>query len=124
LFPGYGKHKDKEKEKDEVKEKEKDKHKDRDTSPPRKKIRVRESKHHRSTTVDKEPQTYIKDDEEGGKELHVTLSPVTDVIDPPEPEELIKALMVRWYISISAFVTSFGYLNNIFFSLGIGEFGL
>lgn len=44
--------------------------------------------------VDKEPQTYVKDDEEGGKELHVTLSPVTDVIDPPEPEELIKALMV------------------------------
>lgn len=48
--------------------------------------------------IEKEPQTYIKDDEEGGKELHVTLSPVTDTIDPPEPEELIKALMVSTFL--------------------------
>lgn len=65
----------------------------RDTSSPsKKKIKVREIKH-KPVTVEKEPQTYVKNDEEGGKELHVTLSPVTDTIDPPEPEELIKALM-------------------------------
>jgi regulator of Ty1 transposition protein 103 len=29
---------------------------------------------------------------DGTKELHVTLSPKTPVNDPPEPEELIKAL--------------------------------
>ncbi|KAK7591085.1 hypothetical protein V9T40_002698 [Parthenolecanium corni] len=63
-----------------------------DTAPPPKKKSKKESKH-KPMIVDKEPQTYVKDDEEGGKELHVTLSPVTDVIDPPEPEELIKALM-------------------------------
>lgn len=67
----------------------------RDTSSPsKKKIKVREIKH-KPVTVEKEPQTYVKNDEEGGKELHVTLSPVTDTIDPPEPEELIKALMVN-----------------------------
>lgn len=31
---------------------------------------------------------------DGTKELHVTLSPKTPVNDPPEPEELIKALVV------------------------------
>ncbi|XKL63733.1 hypothetical protein PGB90_006097 [Kerria lacca] len=63
-----------------------------DASPPKKKIKVKENKH-KPMIIEKEPQTYVKDDEEGGKELHVTLSPVTDIIDPPEPEELIKALM-------------------------------
>lgn len=41
----------------------------------------------------------IKKDKEiivdGTKELHVTLSPKTPVNDPPEPEELIKALNVH-----------------------------
>lgn len=32
---------------------------------------------------------------DGTKELHVTLSPKTPVNDPPEPEELIKALNVH-----------------------------
>ncbi len=66
-----------------------------DSSPPPKKKPKKENKHKASTVEKEQPQTYIKDDEEGVKELHVTLSPVTDTIDPPEPEELIKALMVN-----------------------------
>lgn len=34
-------------------------------------------------------------DVDGSKELRVTLSPKTPVNDPPEPEELIKALNVH-----------------------------
>ncbi|XP_065215275.1 regulation of nuclear pre-mRNA domain-containing protein 1B [Planococcus citri] len=70
------------------------KSKSRDTSPPKKKVKVKETKP-KPVNIEKEPQqqTYIKEDKDGSKELHVTLSPATDVIDPPEPEELIKALM-------------------------------
>lgn len=73
----------------------KNKEEGRDKSPPKKKIKVKEVKHKPATLKKEQPQqTYIKEDKDGSKELHVTLSPVTDVIDPPEPEELIKALMV------------------------------
>lgn len=62
--------------------------------PPRKKskntnsnIRNRERK-----KSDKEVEVEV----DGMKEVHVTLSPQTPVGDPPEPEELIKALLVSF----------------------------
>lgn len=42
--------------------------------------------------IKKEKEVVVEVD--GSKELHVTLSPKTPVNDPPEPEELIKALNV------------------------------
>lgn len=83
VFKGYGKRKDK----------------NRDISPPKKKIKVKEVKSKPIIIEKEQEKTYIKEDKDGSKELHVTLSPVTDVIDPPEPEELIKALMVIYNIS-------------------------
>lgn len=38
---------------------------------------------------------------EGTKEVHITLSPRTPAGDPPEPEELIKALKVSVQLSFS-----------------------
>lgn len=43
--------------------------------------------------IKKEKEVVVEVD--GTKELHVTLSPKTPVNDPPEPEELIKALNVH-----------------------------
>lgn len=43
----------------------------------------------------KKSETEVEIEVDGMKELHVTLSPRTPAGDPPEPEELIKALMVR-----------------------------
>lgn len=39
-----------------------------------------------------ESSEVVQFDEEGNKEVHVTLSPKLPAADPPEPEELIKAL--------------------------------
>lgn len=43
----------------------------------------------------KRSETEVEVERDGMKELHVTLSPRTPAGDPPEPEELIKALLVR-----------------------------
>lgn len=43
----------------------------------------------------KKSETEVEVERDGMKELHVTLSPRTPAGDPPEPEELIKALLVR-----------------------------
>lgn len=43
----------------------------------------------------KKSETEVEVEVDGMKELHVTLSPRTPAGDPPEPEELIKALLVR-----------------------------
>lgn len=79
-------------------------------SPPKKKVKVVESVR---PEVDKTPkrvasarsrspirerkksETEVEVERDGMKELHVTLSPRTPAGDPPEPEELIKALLVR-----------------------------
>ena len=42
----------------------------------------------------KKSETEVEVEVDGMKELHVTLSPRTPAGDPPEPEELIKALLV------------------------------
>uniref|UniRef100_A0A2S2Q242 Regulation of nuclear pre-mRNA domain-containing protein 1B n=1 Tax=Sipha flava TaxID=143950 RepID=A0A2S2Q242_9HEMI len=63
--------------------------------PPPKK--VKHSYNHKSKRTKSQNNGIKKDKEvivevDGTKELHVTLSPKTPVNDPPEPEELIKAL--------------------------------
>lgn len=63
--------------------------------PPVKK--VKHSHNHKSKKTKSQNNGIKKDKEvivevDGTKELHVTLSPKTPVNDPPEPEELIKAL--------------------------------
>ena len=65
-------------------------------APPEKEEGVRPAKR---AKIEKEPEVIEKPAEEGPKELHVTLSPYSPNRDPPEPEELIKALMV-WQIVI------------------------
>lgn len=66
--------------------------------PPVKKIK---HSHNHKSKKSKSQNNGIKKDKEvvvevdGTKELHVTLSPKTPVNDPPEPEELIKALNVH-----------------------------
>ncbi|XP_025195937.1 regulation of nuclear pre-mRNA domain-containing protein 1B [Melanaphis sacchari] len=63
--------------------------------PPNKKVK---HSHNHKLKKTKSQNNGIKKDKEiiievdGTKELHVTLSPKTPVNDPPEPEELIKAL--------------------------------
>ncbi|KAL4112246.1 hypothetical protein QTP88_016070 [Uroleucon formosanum] len=63
--------------------------------PPSKKVK---HSHNHKSKKSKSQNNGIKKDKEvivevdGTKELHVTLSPKTPVNDPPEPEELIKAL--------------------------------
>ncbi|KAF0763305.1 regulation of nuclear pre-mRNA domain-containing protein 1B-like [Aphis craccivora] len=63
--------------------------------PPTKKVK---HSHNHKPKKTKSQNNGIKKDKEivievdGTKELHVTLSPKTPVNDPPEPEELIKAL--------------------------------
>ncbi|XP_060839956.1 regulation of nuclear pre-mRNA domain-containing protein 1B [Rhopalosiphum padi] len=63
--------------------------------PPKKKVK---HSHNHKPKKTKSQNNGIKKDKEiiievdGTKELHVTLSPKTPVNDPPEPEELIKAL--------------------------------
>lgn len=52
--------------------------------PPRKKSK--------SSSKERKKQQVVEVD--GMKEVHVTLSPQAPVGDPPEPEELIKALLV------------------------------
>lgn len=66
--------------------------------PPLKK--VKHSHNHKSKKTKSQNNGIKKDKEvvvevDGTKELHVTLSPKTPVNDPPEPEELIKALNVH-----------------------------
>ncbi|XP_034948847.1 regulation of nuclear pre-mRNA domain-containing protein 1B-like isoform X2 [Chelonus insularis] len=65
--------------------------------PPRKKLKVENDKPTKSSTpkVDKKERKKSETEVEvdGTKELHVTLSPRTPAGDPPETEELIKALM-------------------------------
>jgi len=66
--------------------------------PPSKK--VKHSHYHKSKKTKSQNNGIKKDKEvivevDGTKELHVTLSPKTPVNDPPEPEELIKALNVH-----------------------------
>jgi regulator of Ty1 transposition protein 103 len=81
----------------------------REGSPPKKKVKVVESVR---PEIDKVPkrlvsgrsrspmrerkksETEVEIEVDGMKELHVTLSPRTPAGDPPEPEELIKALLV------------------------------
>lgn len=66
--------------------------------PPNKK--VKHSHNHKSKKtksqnngIKKEKEVIVEVD--GTKELHVTLSPKTSVNNPPDPEELIKALNVH-----------------------------
>ncbi|XP_046752508.1 regulation of nuclear pre-mRNA domain-containing protein 1B isoform X2 [Diprion similis] len=59
------------------------------TPPPKKKIKIEVEKKEKKER--KKSETEIEVD--GTKELHVTLSPRTPAGDPPETEELIKALM-------------------------------
>jgi len=66
--------------------------------PPLKRVK---HSHNLKSKKTKSQNNGIKKDKEvivevdGTKELHVTLSPKTPVNDPPEPEELIKALNVH-----------------------------
>lgn len=60
--------------------------------------KVKHSHNHKSKKIKSQNNGIKKDKEiivDGTKELHVTLSPKTPVNDPPEPEELIKALNVH-----------------------------
>lgn len=65
--------------------------------PPNKKVKHTENHKTKKSKpqnngLKKEKEVLVEID--GTKELHVTLSPKTPVNDPPEPEELIKALNV------------------------------
>lgn len=79
---------------------------DREPTPPKKKVKLTPSfvpevekptKKEKTIKVKVVPREHKKSETEvevdGTKELHVTLSPHTPSGDPPEPEELIKALM-------------------------------
>lgn len=57
----------------------------------------------------KKSETEVEVD--GTKELHVTLSPRTPAGDPPETEELIKALMVSTVCSILDII-KYVYINK------------
>ncbi|XP_054286875.1 regulation of nuclear pre-mRNA domain-containing protein 1B isoform X1 [Macrosteles quadrilineatus] len=59
-----------------------------ETPPPRKKSRASNGSLSRTGSVKKEKEVEV----DGHKERRVTLSPQTPAGDPPEPEELIKAL--------------------------------
>lgn len=63
----------------------------------------------------KKSETEVEVD--GTKELHVTLSPRTPGGDPPETEELIKALMV--YIS---FINNFRLRNFVLIQINYSYF--
>ncbi|EFN78446.1 regulation of nuclear pre-mRNA domain-containing protein 1B isoform X1 [Harpegnathos saltator] len=65
--------------------------KDSGTPPPRKRARLDTEKIKKERKERKKSETEVEVD--GTKELHVTLSPRTPAGDPPETEELIKALM-------------------------------
>lgn len=71
---------------------------------------------------------------DGTKELHVTLSPRTPAGDPPETEELIKALMVninyknkhdaefvstaiKYFIYMKIYVQSMGHISRRFMTI-------
>lgn len=68
--------------------------------PPKKKVKViNSSKERDHQKKDKTKDRKKIENEEvveidGTREVHITLSPRTPVVDPPEPEELIKALLV------------------------------
>ncbi|XP_015173599.1 PREDICTED: regulation of nuclear pre-mRNA domain-containing protein 1B isoform X2 [Polistes dominula] len=59
------------------------------TPPPKKKTKVEVEKKEKKERKKSETEVEV----DGTKELHVTLSPRTPAGDPPETEELIKALM-------------------------------
>ncbi|XP_012271931.1 regulation of nuclear pre-mRNA domain-containing protein 1B isoform X2 [Orussus abietinus] len=59
------------------------------TPPPRKKAKTEVEKKEKKERKKSETEVEV----DGTKELHVTLSPRTPAGDPPETEELIKALM-------------------------------
>lgn len=61
----------------------------------------------------KKSETEVEVD--GTKELHVTLSPRTPAGDPPETEELIKALMVNIYYT-NIMMRNCIVSNKIFYS--------
>lgn len=63
------------------------------TPPPRKKSRA-------SNGLPRKKPVQVEVD--GRKEVRVTLSPQTPAGDPPEPEELIKALQVFLLLSMVA----------------------
>ncbi|KDR17745.1 regulation of nuclear pre-mRNA domain-containing protein 1B isoform X1 [Zootermopsis nevadensis] len=81
----------------------------REGSPPKKKVKVVENVRPETDKTPtkrvavgrsrspirerKKSETEVEIEVDGMKELHVTLSPRTPAGDPPEPEELIKALM-------------------------------
>ncbi|XP_023703744.1 regulation of nuclear pre-mRNA domain-containing protein 1B [Cryptotermes secundus] len=81
----------------------------REGSPPKKKVkvvvecvrpevdktpkRVASGKSRSPIRERKKSETEVEVERDGMKELHVTLSPRTPAGDPPEPEELIKALL-------------------------------
>ncbi|XP_029169032.1 regulation of nuclear pre-mRNA domain-containing protein 1B [Nylanderia fulva] len=60
-------------------------------TPPKKKAKLEIEKVKKEKKEKKKSETEVEVD--GTKELHVTLSPRTPAGDPPETEELIKALM-------------------------------
>ncbi|RLU23604.1 hypothetical protein DMN91_003809 [Ooceraea biroi] len=65
---------------------------EKDSAPPsKKKIKIEIEKVKKEKKERKKSETEVEVD--GTKELHVTLSPRTPAGDPPETEELIKALM-------------------------------
>lgn len=63
----------------------------------------------------KKSETEIEVD--GTKELHVTLSPRTPGGDPPETEELIKALMVHINFINNSSIHDFVMIQINYFSL-------
>lgn len=69
---------------------------EKETPQPRKKMRKSETSDDKKNS--KSGRDWAKAEKEieveGMKELHVTLSPRTPPGDPPEPEDLIKALIV------------------------------
>ncbi|PSN30137.1 Regulation of nuclear pre-mRNA domain-containing protein 1B [Blattella germanica] len=83
-------------------------------SPPKKKVKVVEvrqevekppkrlatSRSRSPIRERKKSENEVEVEVDGMKELHVTLSPRTPAGDPPEPEELIKALLVRKHLSL------------------------
>ncbi|XP_015603025.1 regulation of nuclear pre-mRNA domain-containing protein 1B [Cephus cinctus] len=72
-------------------EKQKEKEKEREREREREKDKEREKEKEKEKKERKKSETEVEID--GTKELHVTLSPRTPAGDPPETEELVKALM-------------------------------
>ncbi|XP_063244707.1 regulation of nuclear pre-mRNA domain-containing protein 1B [Bacillus rossius redtenbacheri] len=72
--------------------------KEPDSAPPKKKAKVagehaRGADGKRGRLVRPRSDSEVEVEVDGRKELHVTLSPHTPLGDPPEPEELVKALL-------------------------------